>query len=135
MADRFLLLSGKAIVWGTDKYGKRPLAYQGARENDISIMFFDQDTYDRFRLSKEDYTLLQERDSKIKKDSAWKVKDSIAKKNWQPDFANMHERKIRLTQNSMVIGSFTLSNDGSKLWYTATTERNTDLWELNTRTP
>lgn len=125
---------GKALVWATDKYGKRPLAYQGARENDISILFFDQDTYDRFRLSKEDYALLQELDMKVKKDSAWKIKDSIAKQNWQPDFENSNDRKIRLTQNSMVIGSFTLSNDGSKLWYTATTERNTDLWELNTRT-
>lgn len=125
---------GKALIWATDKYGKRPLAYQGARENDISILFFDQDTYDRFKLSKEDYSLLKEKDDKIKKDSAWKANDSLTKKNWLPNFSNIHERKIRLTQSSMVIGSFTLSNDGSKLWYTATTERNTDLWELNTRT-
>ncbi len=127
-------LDGKALLWATDKYGKRPLAYQGARETDISILFFDQDTYDKFRLTKEEYALLKEKDDKIKKDSAWKIKDSIAKKQWLPDFKNIDDRKIRLTQNSMVIGSFALSSDGSKLWYTATTEKNTDLWELNTRT-
>ncbi len=127
-------LDGKALLWASDKYGKRPLAYQGARETDISILFFDQDTYDKFRLTKEEYALLKEKDDKIKKDSAWKIKDSIAKKQWLPDFKNIDDRKIRLTQNSMVIGSFALSSDGSKLWYTATTEKNTDLWELNTRT-
>jgi Tol biopolymer transport system component/C-terminal processing protease CtpA/Prc len=127
-------LEGKAMVWATDKYGKRPLAYQGARETDVSIMFFDQDSYDKFRLTKEEYALLKEKDDKIKKDSAWKIKDSIANKQWLPDFKNIDDRKIRLTQNSMVIGSFALSTDGSKLWYTATTEKNTDLWELNTRT-
>jgi Tol biopolymer transport system component/C-terminal processing protease CtpA/Prc len=127
-------LEGKALVWATDKYGKRPLAYQGARETDVSIMFFDQDSYDKFRLSKEEYALLKEKDDNIKKDSAWKVNNSIANKQWLPDFKNIDDRKIRLTQNSMVIGSFALSADGSKLWYTATTEKNTDLWELNTRT-
>ncbi|MEI6266017.1 MAG: S41 family peptidase [Sphingobacteriia bacterium] len=127
-------LDGKALLWASDKYGKRPLAYQGARETDISIMFFDQDSYDRFRLTKEEYALIKEKDDKTKKDSAWKIKDSIAKKQWLPDFKNIDDRKIRLTQNSMVIGSFALSSDGSKLWYTATTEKNTDLWELNTRT-
>ncbi len=125
---------GKAIVWVTDKYGRKSLAYQGSREVDMMIAFFEQDAFDRFRMSKEDYTLLKETEDKTKKDSAQKVKDSIAKKNWLPDFENIDERKIRLTTNSMNLGSFTLSANGEKLWYTATNERNTDLWEMNTRT-
>lgn len=127
-------LDGKAIVWANDKYGKKPLAFQGPRETDLFIMFFDQDSYDRFRLSKEDYALLKEKEEKNKKDSAQKVKDSIARVNWMPDFAKVDERKIRLTVSSMNIGSFALSTNGEKLWFTATTERNTDLWEMNTRT-
>ncbi|MEN9599822.1 MAG: hypothetical protein RL596_2141, partial [Bacteroidota bacterium] len=61
---------GKAIVWATDKLGRKSLAYQGSREVDVFMLFFDQDLYDRFKLSKEDYTLLKEKDDKIKKDSA-----------------------------------------------------------------
>ena len=128
------VMDGKALVWSNDKFGKRPLAFQGARESDIFIMFFEQDAYDRFRLSKEDYALLKEQEDKTKKDSVAKVKDSIAKKNWQPDFENIDDRKIRLTVSSMNIGSYALSANGDKLWYTATTERNTELWEMNTRT-
>jgi tricorn protease len=127
-------LDGKALIWSTDKYGKRPLAIQGERESDISIMFFDQESYDRFRLSKEDYALQKEQEDKTKKDSATRVKDSIAKKNWKPNFENIHDRKLRLTISSMNIGSYALSTTGDKLWYSATTERNTDLWEMNTRT-
>lgn len=125
---------GKAIIWVTDKYGRKSLAYQGSREVDIMMAFFEQDAFDRFRLSKEEYALLKETEDKTKKDSAQKAKDSIARKNWQPDFENIDERKIRLTTNSMNLGGFTLSANGEKLWYTATNERNTDLWEMNTRT-
>ncbi|MFN4286802.1 MAG: S41 family peptidase [Lacibacter sp.] len=128
------VLDGKALLWANDKYGKRPLAYQGPREQDLFIMFFEQDAYDRFRLSKEDYALLKEQEDKVKKDSAQKAKDSLARKNWKPNFDRIDDRKLRLTPGSMNIGSFALSPNGEKLWYTATVERNTDLWELNTRT-
>lgn len=127
-------LDGKALLWSNDKFGKKPLAFQGARESDIFIMFFEQDAFDRFRLSKEDYALLKEQEDKTKKDSASRVKDSIVKKNRLPDFDNIEDRKLRLTVSSMNIGSYALSTNGDKLWYTATTERNTELWEMNTRT-
>ncbi|HUP12377.1 MAG TPA: hypothetical protein VM187_09205, partial [Niastella sp.] len=41
---------GKALLWTTDRDGKKPLAYQGAREVDVYAMFFDQDAYDKFKL-------------------------------------------------------------------------------------
>ncbi len=128
------LLDGKGLIWANDKYGKKPLAYQGAREVDLFLMFFDKETYDRFRLSKEDYTLLKEQEDKMKKDSAQKAKDSISKKNWTPNLNNIDDRKLRLTVTSGNIGSYALSLNGEKLWYSATNERNTELWELNTRT-
>ena len=43
-------LGGKALLWVTDRDGKRPLALQGAREVDVYAMFFDQDTYDRLQI-------------------------------------------------------------------------------------
>ena len=34
---------GKAMIWTTDRDGKKPLAFQGAREVDVYAMFFDQE--------------------------------------------------------------------------------------------
>jgi tricorn protease len=125
---------GKAIVWATDKLGRKSLAYQGSREVDVFMLFFDQDLYDRFKLSKEDYTLLKEKDDKIKKDSATKIKDSIAKANWVPDLQRIDDRKIRLTNSSVSLGSYIINPAGDKLWYTATNERSVELWQIDLRT-
>lgn len=125
---------GKAVLWVTDKLGRKSLALQGSRETDVFIAFFDQEAYDKFRLSKEDYALLKEREDKIKKDSAWKKKDSLAKLNWVPDLNRTDQRKIRLTPASMTLGSYVLAPAGDKLWYTAFNERTTELWQLDLRT-
>ncbi|TAF53195.1 MAG: peptidase S41 [Sphingobacteriia bacterium] len=130
----FFGFEGRAILWQTDKYGRRPLAYQGSRETDIQVAFLDQESFDRFRLTKEEFALWKERDEKAAKDASFKQKDSLKKAQWQPDFSKTDQRKIRLTPYSMSIGSFALSPNGDKLWYTAQTERNVDLWEMNTRT-
>lgn len=119
------VLDGKAIIWANDKYGKRPLAYQGAREVDIFIAFLEKDAYDKFRLSKEDYALLKEQEGKLKKDSS---------KNFNPDFQNIQDRKIRLTNSSLNLDAFALSSNGEKLWYAASGNNGTELWEMNTRT-
>ncbi|HEX2532331.1 MAG TPA: peptidase S41, partial [Chitinophagaceae bacterium] len=52
---------GKALLWVTDRDGKKPLAFQGAREVDVYAMFFDQDAFDRFRLTKDEFSLLKEK--------------------------------------------------------------------------
>lgn len=127
-------LDGKAMLWVSDKWGRKSLAYQGSREVDIYMMFFDQDTYDRFRLSKEDYALLKEREDKVKKDSASKSRDSIAKANWKPDVESIDQRKIRLTPTSLSLGSYVMAPSGDKLWYTASNERTVELWQLDLRT-
>ena len=129
--------NGKALLWLTDRDGKRPLAFQGARELDIYAMFFDQELYDRFKLSKDDYALLKEKeenDKKEKKDTA--LQNAIAKKekDWQPLFENLDGRKERLTINSGNISDYILSADGEKLYYLARVEKGYDLWLTNTRT-
>lgn len=125
---------GKAITWATDKLGRKSLAFQGSRELDVYMLFFDQDIYDRFKLSKDDYTLVKEKDDKVKKDSASKIKDSLTKANWQPDLKRIDDRKIRLTNASVSLGSFIINPAGDKLWYTATNERSVELWQVDLRT-
>lgn len=127
---------GKALLWTTDRDGKKPLAYQGAREVDVYAMFFDQDAYDRFKLSKDEFALLKEKEDKdknaAKKDSSLKIAPPT--KNWQPNFEGLDNRKLRLTINSGNISSYLLSPDGEKLFFTARMEKGYDLWMTNPRT-
>jgi tricorn protease len=129
--------NGKALLWVTDRDGKKPLAFQGAREVDIYAMFFDQELYDRFKLSKDDYALLKEKEDnekKDKKDSALQAAIAKKEKNWQPLFENLDHRKERLTINSGNISDYLLTGDGEKLYYLARVEKGYDLWVTNTRT-
>ena len=45
---------------------KKPLAFQGAREVDVYAMFFDQEAYDKFKLNKDEFALLKEKEEKDK---------------------------------------------------------------------
>lgn len=129
--------NGKALLWTTDRDGKKPLAFQGAREVDIYAMFFDQELYDRFKLTKDDFALLKEKeenDKKEKKDTALQAAIVKKEKDWQPLFENLDNRKERLTINSGNISDFLLSSDGEKLYYLARVEKGYDLWLTNTRT-
>ena len=127
---------GKALLWVTDRDGKKPLAYQGAREVDVYAMFFDQDAYDRFKLTKDEFALLKEKEEKdkeaAKKDTSLKI--TPPPKNWDPSFEGLDNRKLRLTINSGNISSYKLSPDGEKLFFAARMEKGYDLWQTNPRT-
>ena len=133
-------LNGKALLWVTDRNGKRPLAYQGATEKDIYAMFFDKETYDQFLLSKEEYALLKEKDDttgKTDKDSKEKPDTALAKKIKEPfkmDLTDLDTRRVRLTVGPVNLGSFRISPKGDKLYFTARFEKSYDLWEIDTRT-
>jgi tricorn protease len=130
--------NGKALLWTTDRDGKKPLAFQGAREVDVYAMFFDQDSYDRYKLTKDEFDLLKEKEEKAKEDK----KDDTSKaakippptKTWEPDFEGLDNRKMRLTINSGNISDYMLSSDGEKLFFLARMEKGYDLWMTNPRT-
>jgi tricorn protease len=127
----------KALIWTTDRDGKKPLAFQGAREVDVYAMFFDQELFDKFKLNKDDYALLKEKeenDKKEKKDSALLAAIAKKEKDWQPLFENLDNRKIRLTINSGNLSDYIITNDGEKLYYLARVEKGFDLWVTNIRT-
>lgn len=67
-------MNGKALTWVSAKEGRKSLANQGSREVDIYAGFFDQDTYDRFILSKEEFALLKEKEEKEKSERRRKNK-------------------------------------------------------------
>jgi tricorn protease len=129
---------GKMLTWASDREGRKSLAKQGSREVDIFAVFFDQDAYDKYKLSKDEFNLLKEKEAtggKTAKDSILKAKDSSDnKKVFQPDFNNLENRKVKLTINSASISDYVLSKDASKLYYMAAFEKGYDLWMTEPRT-
>jgi tricorn protease len=127
---------GKALLWTTDRDGKKPLAFQGAREVDVYAMFFDQEAYDKFKLNKDEFSLLKEREEKdkeaAKKDTSLKIAPPT--KSWEPLLTGLDNRKLRLTLNSGNISDYLMSADGEKLFFMARMEKGYDLWVTNPRT-
>ncbi len=130
------VFGGKAMLWVTDRDGKKPLAFQGAREVDVYAMFFDQEAYDKFKLTKDEFALAKEREEKdkaeAKKDTANKIAPPT--KNWEPNFEGLDNRKLRLTINSGNISDYIMSADGERLFFLARMEKGYDLWMTNART-
>lgn len=132
---------GKMLTWETSRDGRKSLARQGSRETDIYAVFLDQEAYDRYQLSKDEFNLLKEKEESAKKNgkdstAAGKEKDTVTKKPgpFKPDFEHLDNRQRRLTINSASIGDYVLNQDGSKLFYMAAFEKGYDLWVTEPRT-
>ncbi|MHC1703833.1 MAG: S41 family peptidase [Tenuifilaceae bacterium] len=137
---------GKQMLWFSNRDGLRSYANSGQKQSDVYSMFFTQDAWDRYKLSKEDYALLksieekQKEKDKKKEDSKDKdkkdkktpevKKDSTLKFDWD----GIEDRKARLTINSSSLGDAVLSKDGEKLFYLSRFEKGLNLWSINIRT-
>jgi tricorn protease len=138
-------MGDKMMYWTSDKQGMKNLS-RGA-QGDIYAKFFDQDTWDKFNLSKEDLTVKTEIDKRDSVDikKAMAKADSIAKAEkkkvtppaipeFVPNLENLDDRTVRLTLTSSRIGDSKLSKDGEKLYYLAAFDKGYNLWVLSTRT-
>ncbi|MBW7840661.1 MAG: PD40 domain-containing protein, partial [Chitinophagaceae bacterium] len=133
-------LDGKALLWQSSKLGRKSLAFQGSSEDDIYAVFFDKEAYDQFKLSKEDFALLQEKEKakdsakskEIKPGEKKVAEDSV--KELKLDLTDLENRQVRLTINSSTISDYALAKDSNKLYYLAAFEKGFDLWETNPRT-
>ena len=139
------VLDGKAMIWSSDRSGYRSHGSWGA-EDDVYIMFFDGEAYDRFNLSKEEHALLEEeekdeqadeqKDGEKDKTSDKKADRKKEKKAVAPlkfDLENRKDRIKRLTINSSRLGDAVLTPKGDKLYYCAAFEKGYDLWERDFR--
>ena len=137
-------LDGKAVIYSSDRAGYRSHGSWGAEE-DVYMMFFDLDAYERFRMTKEEKELRDEADKEARKagkDSdkdKGKKKDKNKKEQEKPapvlafDFENARDRIVRLTANSSHLGDAILSPGGDTLYYQAAFEDGYDLWMHNLR--
>ena len=144
------VLGGKAMIFTSDRAGYRSHGSWGT-EDDIYIMFFDLDAYERFTMTKEEKVMREEADKEKKKETAEKEKnDKNAKKKdkkkkgdadadkpavepLQFDLENCRDRIVRLTVNSSRLGDAVLSSGGDTLYYQAAFEGGMDLWKHDLR--
>lgn len=136
---------GKQMLWFSNRDGLRSYANSGATQTDIYGMFFTQEAWDRFNLSKEDFALLKDMEDKEKeKEAKAKAEAEKGKKDEKTetvkkdtlltfDWKNMEERKARLTLTSASIADALLSKDGEKLYFLARYDKDFDLWSIDLR--
>ena len=132
------VLDGNAIIYRSNRYGMRSHASWGS-QNDAFIAFLNQDAYDKFRLSKEEYDLLKKTEDRSKK-SEEKSEEKKDKKNEKKevkkievDLDHLQDRVMRLTPMSSNLSGMALSKDGEKFYFMTSFEKGYDLWELTVR--
>lgn len=106
-SPRFVL-DGNAVLFQSDRYGMRSHGSWGSLE-DVFICFLNQDSYDRFRLSKEDYELLKEVEKKAKEQAAKKDEKKDDKKDDKADKKSARKDK----KNDKKADKATVSDDSS----------------------
>ena len=154
------VLDWNAVLFQTERYGMRAHASWGSQQ-DVMLVFLNQDAYDRYRLSKEDFELLKEFEKEQKKakekdekkknekkkdagkdkkkdgdkdgDNGKSDKDKESKKEIVVELKGIEDRIVRLTPNSSDLGSAIVSKDGQNLYYFSAFEGGYDLWKMNLR--
>ncbi len=139
-------LGGKAMVFSSDRAGFRSHGSWGA-EDDVYMMFFDLDAYDRFRMTKEEKMMQEEAEKEQGKALAADKTAKTGKKGKKAgkkdaaksdsrlnlDLDNCRDRIVRLTVNSSRLGDCVLSVTGDTLYYQAAFEGGMDLWKHDLR--
>ena len=140
------VLDGNAVIYASDRYGMRNHASWGSLY-DIMITFLNEEAYDKFTLSEEDYKLKKDlektnksdkdgKEGKDKKDKKGKKEDKEDKNDVTPIIVepkNIQERTIRLTPASSDIADAFITSDGETLYYLASFNKGYDLWKINLR--
>ncbi len=137
---------GKRMLWFSNRNGLKSYATSGRSQSDVYAMFFEEEDWDKFNLSKEDYALYKDiekkkeekkkkekKDDKKKDDKKEKKKDD-KKKDLKFDWDGLDERTKRLTIHSSSLSDAVLSKDGEKLYYLSRFEGRSNLWTTNLRT-
>ncbi|PRP68268.1 S41 family peptidase [Nonlabens agnitus] len=137
---------GKQMLWFSNRDGLKSYATSGSTQSDVYSMFFTQDAWDEFNLSKEEYDLMKEikkmseKKSDEDKDDKNKDKKNKDKKEKEPvkdltfDWDEMKDRVKKFTIHSSNLSDAVLSKDNSKLYYLTRFEDKLDLWETDLRT-
>lgn len=127
---------GKQMLWFSNRHGLKSYATSGSTQRDVYSMFFTQEAWDNFQLSKEEYDL---QDAIAKAGDTRGEKEDKEKKEAEVedltfDWDGLEDRKARLTIHSASLGDAVLSKDNQSLYYLARFEKGMNLWSTNLRT-
>ena len=134
---------GKMMIWFSDRDGQKNHGSWGG-EADVYGMFFTQKEYDKFKLSKADYALLEgekkktdgEEENGSDKENN-KKEEKKEKKDIQPveiELPGIEDRKAKFTIHSSNLSDAILSPKGDKLFYLSNFEKGFDIWQTDLRT-
>mgnify|MGYP000601510171 FL=1 len=136
---------GKQVLWLSTRDGLRSYANSGERQSDVYTLFLTRDSWDKFRLNKDEYNLLKAIEEKQKEAKQQKVDDKKDKKDKDKkgkekvdsslkfDWDGFEYRSARLTTSSADIADALLSKDGETLYYLARYDKGYNLWSMSIR--
>lgn len=138
-------MDGKVVIWGSTREGTKAEANYHTNL-DVYALFFTQEEFDKFNLSKEAFELLKEKEEKAKKEKEKEEKDKNDKKSKKDDketkkiedlkfdWTNLLERKLKLTVHTSSVNDWLLSKEGDKLYYLTRFEGKDNIWVTDLRT-
>ena len=133
------VMGGDAILFASERYGMRNHASWGS-EMDAMLIFMNQDAYDKFRLSAEDYALAKEvekaakgkenkDESKDKKNKGDKKEEEKSDKTIKVELDGITDRVVRLTPMSSDLMDAVITDDGENLFYITNGMNGAQLWK------
>ncbi len=135
---------GKQILWFSNRHGLRSYATSGTSQLDVYSLFLTQAEWDEYRLSENDYNLLQtleEVESDDKEETDAESAESEEESTDEPEIEdieiqwdNVDERIAKLTIHSSALSDAVLNQDADTLYYLTKFEGQLDLWKTNLRT-
>lgn len=132
-SDPKFALDGNAVIYQSDRYGMRNHASWGSL-TDVMMVFLNEEAYDKFTLSEEDYALKKEAEKSNKSGSDEKSKKVDDVKLIQVEPRNIQDRTVRLTPASGNVSDAFVTADGDNLYYMGQYSKGYDLWKKNLRT-
>ena len=133
------MMDGKMMLWFSSRDGLKSQANTGSTQADAYAMFFTQDGYERFRLTKEEYELLKEdeKEEEEEGEGAEEEEEGEEEDALEPiviELEGIEDRKARLSIHSSRLSDAVVTPDGEKLIYLSRFEKGYDLWVTEIRT-
>lgn len=128
------VLGGKAMLWFSNRDGLKSVAQSGGAQADVYAMFFTQESFDKFKLSKEEAALAKEITDKNAKADTTKKKDVKKDTTVVIEMEGLELRKAKLTIHSSSLADALINKDGDMLYYLTRFEKGYNLWSTNLRT-
>lgn len=132
------IMNGNGMLWFSDRNGMRSHGSHGSKR-DAYAMFFNQEFYEKFTMTKEEYEAKYDKKEDDDKEEAEETKTSKKKKGKKVEeeteeksvvlnLKNLEDRIARLTIHSSSLGDAVLTKDGKNLFYLSRFEKGYDLW-------